>query len=91
MREFLQWLKDKGLSIFEISHRSVPLYNKFDKKKNLELMDRKLVDLAKEVAEADLPLYRHHLDVKVNCENHDVDISNKFRFIDYPPVTICFR
>ena len=54
-------------------------------------MDRKLVDLAKEVAEADLPLYQHHLDVKVNCENHDVDISNKFRFIDYPPVTICFR
>ncbi|KAM3216917.1 ubiquitin-activating enzyme E1 1-like [Capsicum annuum] len=84
LRELLQWLQSKGLNAYSISYGSCLLYNSmFPKHK--ERMDRKLVDLAKEVAKADLPLYRKHFDVVVACED---DEDND---IDIPQVSIYFR
>lgn len=84
LRELLQWLQSKGLNAYSISYGSCLLYNSmFPKHK--ERMDRKLVDLAKEVAKADLPLYRKHFDVVVACED---DEDND---VDIPQISIYFR
>ncbi|RVW65729.1 Ubiquitin-activating enzyme E1 1 [Vitis vinifera] len=47
-------------------------------------MDKKVVDLAREVAKVELPAYRSHLDVVVACED---DEDND---IDIPQVSIYF-
>ncbi|CAN4106155.1 unnamed protein product [Withania somnifera] len=84
LRELLQWLQSKGLNAYSISYGSCLLYNSmFPKHK--ERMDRKLVDLAKEVAKADLPPYRKHFDVVVACED---DEDND---VDIPQISIYFR
>ncbi|MCD9645786.1 E1 ubiquitin-activating protein [Datura stramonium] len=84
LRELLQWLQNKGLNAYSISYGSCLLYNSmFPKHK--ERMDRKLVDLAKEVAKADLPPYRKHFDVVVACED---DEDND---VDIPQMSIYFR
>ncbi|KAK6927132.1 Ubiquitin-activating enzyme E1, FCCH domain [Dillenia turbinata] len=76
LRELLQWLKDKGLNAYSISVGSCLLYNSLIPR-HKERMDKKVVDLAKEVAKVELPPYRRHLDVVVACEDdedNDVDI-----------------
>ncbi|XP_060202476.1 ubiquitin-activating enzyme E1 1-like [Lycium barbarum] len=84
LRELLQWLSNKGLNAYSISYGSCLLYNSmFPKHK--ERMDRKMVDLAKEVAKADLPPYRKHFDVVVACED---DEDND---VDIPQMSIYFR
>uniref|UniRef100_A0A5B6ZPN1 E1 ubiquitin-activating enzyme n=1 Tax=Davidia involucrata TaxID=16924 RepID=A0A5B6ZPN1_DAVIN len=84
LRELLQWLKNKGLSAYSISYGSCLLYNSmFPRHK--ERMDRKMVDLAREVAKAELPAYRRHFDVVVACED---DEDND---IDIPQISIYFR
>ncbi|QCE00933.1 ubiquitin-activating enzyme E1 [Vigna unguiculata] len=84
LRELLDWLKAKGLNAYSISCGSCLLYNSmFPKHK--ERMDRKMVDLAREVAKVDIPSYRRHLDVVVACED---DEDND---IDIPQVSIYFR
>lgn len=84
LRELLQWLQNKGLNAYSISYGSCLLYNSmFPKHK--ERMDRKMVELAKEVAKADLPPYRKHFDVVVACED---DEDND---VDIPQVSIYFR
>lgn len=84
LRELLQWLQSKGLNAYSISYGSCLLYNSmFPKHK--ERMDRKMVDLAKEVAKADLPPYRKHFDVVVACED---DEDND---VDIPQISIYFR
>ncbi|KAH0739914.1 hypothetical protein KY290_038619 [Solanum tuberosum] len=84
LRELLQWLQNKGLNAYSISYGSCLLYNSmFPKHK--ERMDRKMVELAKEVAKADLPQYRKHFDVVVACED---DEDND---VDIPQVSIYFR
>ncbi|OIT01439.1 PREDICTED: ubiquitin-activating enzyme E1 1-like [Nicotiana attenuata] len=84
LRELLQWLQNKGLNAYSISYGSCLLYNSmFPKHK--ERMDRKMVDLAREVAKADLPPYRKHFDVVVACEDEE---DND---VDIPQMSIYFR
>ncbi|PON59883.1 Ubiquitin-activating enzyme E [Parasponia andersonii] len=84
LRELLEWLKNKGLNAYSISCGSCLLYNSmFPRHK--DRMDKKLVDLARDVAKVELPAYRRHLDVVVACEDDD---DND---IDIPLVSIYFR
>ncbi|XP_020202540.1 ubiquitin-activating enzyme E1 1 isoform X1 [Cajanus cajan] len=84
LRELLEWLKGKGLNAYSISCGSCLLYNSmFPRHK--DRMDKKVVDLAREVAKLDIPSYRRHLDVVVACEDDD---DND---IDIPQVSIYFR
>ncbi|CAL0309663.1 unnamed protein product [Lupinus luteus] len=84
LRELLDWLKAKGLNAYSISCGSCLLYNSmFPRHK--ERMDKKVADLARDVAKMDIPSYRHHLDLVVACEDDD---DND---IDIPQVSIYFR
>ncbi|EOY34575.1 Ubiquitin-activating enzyme 1 isoform 1 [Theobroma cacao] len=84
LRELIQWLKDKGLNAYSISYGSCLLFNSmFPKHK--ERLDKKVVDVAREVAKAELPPYRSHLDVVVACED---DEDND---IDIPQISIYYR
>ncbi|MBA0796921.1 hypothetical protein Gohar_007651, partial [Gossypium harknessii] len=75
VRELIQWLKDKGLNAYSISYGSCLLFNNmFPRHK--ERLDKKVVDVAREIAKEDLPPYRSHLDVVVACEDdEDNDIN----------------
>lgn len=84
LRELIQWLKEQGLNAYSISCGSCLLFNSmFPRHK--ERMDKKVVDLATEVAKVEIPPYRHHLDVVVACEDDD---DND---IDIPLVSVYFR
>ncbi|MFQ6655974.1 hypothetical protein Gotur_026281 [Gossypium turneri] len=83
LRELIQWLKDKGLNAYSISYGSCLLYNSMFPR-HRERMDKKVVDLAREVAKAELPRNRKHLDVVVACEDDD---DND---VDIPQVSIYF-
>ncbi|XP_073034407.1 ubiquitin-activating enzyme E1 1-like isoform X2 [Primulina eburnea] len=84
LRELLQWLKNKGLNAYSISFGSCLLFNSmFPRHK--ERMDRKMVDLVKDVAKAEVPPYRRHFDVVVACED---DEDND---VDIPQISIYFR
>ncbi|XP_030537490.1 ubiquitin-activating enzyme E1 1 [Rhodamnia argentea] len=84
LRELLQWLKDKGLNAYSISCGSSLLYNSMFPR-HRDRMDKKVVDLAREVAKVEIPPYRRHLDVVVACED---DEDND---IDIPQLSIYFR
>ncbi|XP_021909682.1 ubiquitin-activating enzyme E1 1-like isoform X2 [Carica papaya] len=84
LRELLRWLEDKGLNAYSISCGSCLLYNSMFPR-HRERMDKKLVDLAREVAKVDLPPYRRHLDVVVACEDEE---DND---VDIPQISIYFR
>ncbi|XVF20356.1 hypothetical protein REPUB_Repub11eG0191200 [Reevesia pubescens] len=83
LRELIQWLQDKGLNAYSISYGSCLLYNSMFPR-HRERMDKKMVDLAREVAKAELPPNRRHLDVVVACED---DEDND---IDIPQISIYF-
>ncbi|XWS53372.1 hypothetical protein CRYUN_Cryun11dG0151900 [Craigia yunnanensis] len=84
LRELIQWLKDKGLNAYSISYGSCLLFNSmFPRHK--ERLDKKVVDVAREIAKAELPSYRSHLDVVVACED---DEDND---IDIPQMSIYYR
>ncbi|XP_019234013.1 PREDICTED: ubiquitin-activating enzyme E1 1-like isoform X2 [Nicotiana attenuata] len=84
LRELIQWLADKGLNAYSISCGSCLLFNSmFPRHK--ERMDKKVVDLARDVAKVELPPYRCHLDVVVACED---DEDND---VDIPLVSVYFR
>ncbi|KAI3461672.1 hypothetical protein Pfo_018335 [Paulownia fortunei] len=84
LRELLQWLADKGLNAYSISFGSCLLYNSmFPRHK--ERMDKKVVDLARDVAKVELPPYRNHLDVVVACED---DEDND---VDIPQISVYYR
>ncbi|RZR81763.1 hypothetical protein BHM03_00008058 [Ensete ventricosum] len=85
LRELLGWLKDKGLNAYSISSGTSLLYNSMFSRHN-NRMDRKVVDLIKEVAKVEVPLYRRHVDVVVACED-DKDGED----VDIPLVSIYFR
>ncbi|XP_057488068.1 ubiquitin-activating enzyme E1 1-like [Actinidia eriantha] len=84
LRELLKWLADKGLNAYSISCGSCLLYNSMFPR-HRERMDKKVVDLARDVAKVELPSYRRHLDVVVACED---DEDND---IDIPQISIYFR
>ncbi|CAJ2652614.1 unnamed protein product [Trifolium pratense] len=84
LRELLDWLREKGLNAYSISCGSCLLYNSmFPRHK--DRMDKKVVDLARDVAKMEIPSYRRHIDVVVACEDDD---DND---IDIPQVSIYFR
>uniref|UniRef100_A0A0E0BEG3 Ubiquitin-activating enzyme E1 C-terminal domain-containing protein n=1 Tax=Oryza glumipatula TaxID=40148 RepID=A0A0E0BEG3_9ORYZ len=84
LRELLDWLKEKGLNAYSISCGTSLLYNSmFPRHK--ERLDKKVVDVAREVAKVEVPPYRRHLDVVVACEDDD---DND---VDIPLVSIYFR
>ncbi|KAG2559580.1 hypothetical protein PVAP13_8KG176700 [Panicum virgatum] len=84
LRELLEWLKEKGLNAYSISWGTSLLYNSmFPRHK--ERLDKKVVDVAREVAKVEVPSYRRHLDVVVACEDDD---DND---VDIPLVSIYFR
>ncbi|GKA88515.1 ubiquitin-activating enzyme E1 1-like protein isoform X2, partial [Tanacetum coccineum] len=76
LRELIKWLADKGLDAYSISCGSCLLFNSmFPRHK--ERMDKKVVDLARDVAKMEIPAYRRHLDLMVACEDeeeNDIDI-----------------
>ncbi|XVE58985.1 hypothetical protein DITRI_Ditri05aG0007700 [Diplodiscus trichospermus] len=82
--ELIQWLKGKGLNAYSISYGSCLLFNSMFLR-HRERLDRKVVDVAREVAKAELPPYRSHLDVVVACED---DEDND---IDIPQISIYYR
>ncbi|KAL3624006.1 E1 ubiquitin-activating protein [Castilleja foliolosa] len=76
LRELIQWLADKGLNVYSIAYGNGLLYNS-TYPSHKERMDKKVVDLARDVAKVNLPSNRNHLDVDVSCEDddgNDVDI-----------------
>lgn len=83
LKELIQWLKEKGLNAYSISCGSCLLFNSmFPRHK--DRMDKRVVDLAMEVAKLEIPPYRRHLDVVVACEDDD---DND---IDIPLVSVYF-
>ncbi|XP_074581592.1 ubiquitin-activating enzyme E1 2-like isoform X1 [Curcuma longa] len=85
LRELLQWLREKGLSAYSISCGTSLLYNSMFPK-HRDRMDRKIVELVKEIAKIEVPPYRRHVDVVVACEDEE-DGSD----VDIPLVSIYFR
>ncbi|KAL4558393.1 hypothetical protein LXL04_036593 [Taraxacum kok-saghyz] len=84
LKELIKWLSDKGLDAYSISCGSCLLYNSmFPRHK--ERMDKKVVDLARDVAKMEIPGYRRHLDLMVACED---DEEND---VDIPQVSVYFR
>ncbi|KAH6837541.1 ubiquitin activating enzyme 2 [Perilla frutescens var. hirtella] len=84
LRDLLQWLKNKGLNAYSISFGSCLLYNSMFQR-HVERMDKKMVDLVRDVAKAELPAYRRHFDVVVACEDED---DND---VDIPLVSVYFK
>jgi len=84
LRELLDWFQDKGLSAYSISCGQSLIYNSiFPKHK--ERLDRKVVDLARDIAKLEIPPNRRHFDIVVACEDDD---GND---VDVPLISICFR
>ncbi|KAG0458596.1 hypothetical protein HPP92_023753 [Vanilla planifolia] len=84
LRELLGWLKDKGLNAYSISCGTSLLYNSMFPR-HRDRMDRKVAELAQEVAKVEIPAYRRHVDVVVACED---DEDND---IDIPLISLYFR
>ncbi|KAG5550650.1 hypothetical protein RHGRI_015561 [Rhododendron griersonianum] len=84
LKELLLWLKSKGLSASSISYCSCFLYNSMIPSQKDQL-GRKMVDLVREVAKAELPPYRRHFDIMVSCED---DEDND---VDIPQISVYFR
>lgn len=84
VKDLLKWLRGKRLSAYSVSCGNTMLYNTmFPRHK--ERLNKKLVDLARDVAKLDLPEYRRHFDVVVACEDED---NND---VDVPLVSVYFR
>nr|GMD27141.1 ubiquitin-activating enzyme E1 1-like isoform X2 [Ipomoea batatas] len=84
LKELIQWLEDKGLNAYSISCGNSLLFNSmFPRHK--ERMNKKIVDLARDIAKVELPPYRRHVDVVVACED---DEEND---VDIPLVSVYFR
>ncbi|KAK9715988.1 hypothetical protein RND81_06G204100 [Saponaria officinalis] len=84
LKDLLEWLRNKGLNAYSISYGSCLLYNSMFPR-HRDRMDKKMVDLARDVAKAELPPYRKHFDVVVACED---DEDND---VDIPQVSVYFK
>lgn len=83
LRELLDWFQDKGLSAYSISCGQSLIYNSiFPRHK--ERLDRKVLDLARDIAKLEIPANRRHFDIVVACEDDD---GND---VDVPLISICF-
>ncbi|XP_008789165.1 ubiquitin-activating enzyme E1 1 isoform X2 [Phoenix dactylifera] len=84
LRELLRWLKDKGINAYSISCGSSLLYNSMFPR-HRDRMDKKVVDVARDVARVEVPPYRRHLDIVAACEN------DEGADVDIPLISIYFR
>ncbi|KAM7265775.1 hypothetical protein ACFE04_003458 [Oxalis oulophora] len=84
LRELLQWLKNKGLIAYSISFGSCLLFNSMFPNHKTR-MDKKMVELVRDVAKAELPPFRKHFDVVIACEDEE---DND---VDIPQVSIYFK
>uniref|UniRef100_A0A0D9X387 E1 ubiquitin-activating enzyme n=1 Tax=Leersia perrieri TaxID=77586 RepID=A0A0D9X387_9ORYZ len=82
--ELLQWFSDKSLTAYSISCGTSLLYNNMFAR-HKERLNKKVIDVAREVAKVDVPEYRRHLDLVAACEDDD---GND---IDIPLVSVYFR
>ncbi|GJN10598.1 hypothetical protein PR202_ga28705 [Eleusine coracana subsp. coracana] len=82
--ELLQWFSDKGLSAYSISCGTCLLYNSMFAR-HKERLQKKVVDVAREVAKVEIPEYRRHIDIVVACEDDDE------KDVDIPLVSVYFR
>ncbi|KAF8680727.1 hypothetical protein HU200_045568 [Digitaria exilis] len=82
--QLLQWFSDKGLSAYSMSCGTSLLYNSMFAR-HKERLQKKVVDVAREVAKLEVPEYRRHIDIVVACEDDD---GND---IDIPLVSVYFR
>ncbi|KAH7447147.1 hypothetical protein KP509_01G093700 [Ceratopteris richardii] len=81
--ELLQWFKQKGLTAYSIICGQSLLYNSIFAK-HKDRLNRKVLDLAKEIAKLEIPPTRHHFDVVVPCEDEEAND------VDVPLVSIYF-
>ncbi|KAH9620021.1 hypothetical protein KSS87_011382 [Heliosperma pusillum] len=84
LKDLLDWLRNKGLNAYSISYGSCLLYNSMFPR-HRDRMEKKMVDLARDVAKAELPPNRKHFDVVVACED---DGDND---VDIPQVSVYFK
>ncbi|KAK8564704.1 hypothetical protein V6N13_019865 [Hibiscus sabdariffa] len=89
LRELIQWLKDKGLNAYCISYGNSILFNRIFPG-HQERLDKKVVDVAREIAQAELPPNRSRLDVVVACEDEDADDDDNDNDIDIPLISIYY-
>lgn len=82
--ELVQWFSNKGLSAYSMSCGTSLLYNSMFAR-HKERLQKKVVDVAREVAKVEVPEYRRHIDLVVACEDDD---GND---IDIPLVSVYFR
>eukprot|EP00271_Cylindrocystis_brebissonii_P015800 TRINITY_DN38822_c0_g1_i1.p1 TRINITY_DN38822_c0_g1~~TRINITY_DN38822_c0_g1_i1.p1 ORF type:complete len:1057 (+),score=227.94 TRINITY_DN38822_c0_g1_i1:231-3401(+) len=84
LRELLKWFSDKKLNAYSISCGQSLLYNNiFPNHK--QRLDKKVSDLARDIAKINIPDYRRHFDIVVACEDeNDEDM-------DVPLISIRFR
>ncbi|KAH7284607.1 hypothetical protein KP509_34G062100 [Ceratopteris richardii] len=83
LQELLDWFESKGLTAYSISCGQSLLYNNIFPK-HRDRLDRKVLDLAKDIAKLEIPPSRRHFDVVVACEDDNGDD------IDVPLVSIYF-
>lgn len=85
LRELLDWFQAKGLTAYSISCGQSLLYNNIFPK-HRDRLDRKVLDLAKEIAKLEIPPSRRHFDIVVACEDddgNDIDVPLvSFYFLD---------
>jgi ubiquitin-activating enzyme E1 len=84
LRELLAWFEERGLTAYSISCGQSLLYNNIFPK-HQERMDKKVLDLAKDISKLEVLPGRRHFDVVIACEDDD---GND---LDVPLVSICFR
>jgi len=84
LRELIAWFDERGLTAYSVSCGQSLLYNNIFAK-HQERIDRKISDLARDIAKLNIPPNRHHFDIVVACEDED---GND---LDVPLVSIYFR
>lgn len=84
MRVLLDWLRNKGLRVFNISYENNMLYNLLIPKHKKRL-HAKLEYIVKHVTNTELPANRKHFDLSIVCEDED---GND---VDIPKVSVYFK
>ncbi|CAM6046261.1 unnamed protein product [Sphagnum compactum] len=84
LKELIAWFEEKELTAYSISCGQSLLYNNIFPK-HRERMDKKMADLARDIAKLKVSPNRRHFDIVVACEDED---GND---LDVPLVSIYFR
>ncbi|MBA0574668.1 hypothetical protein Golob_001855, partial [Gossypium lobatum] len=84
LKQVIKWLKGNGLNAYSISYGNCLLFDRLFPR-HQERLDKKVVEVVREFAKAELPPYRSHLDVSVACDD------NEGNDMDIPPISIYYR